>query len=185
MNLFFRFLRIFLPAFFTKKRTGLMDVHTIRSSVWIGDQDPLGHMTNSRYSSFTDLGTMNYMGRTGALMTYRKRGWSPIVQHESITFYRMMKFPQKFELTTQLVGWEDCYICFRHRFHSKGKLIAESRMVARLVGRRRQKVTTDMALEAMGLDLTSPPLSQRYLDAIADLQAKDRERDAEQASKQG
>ena len=135
MNLFFRFLRIFLPAFFTKKRTGLMDVHTVRSSVWIGDQDPLGHMTNSRYSSFTDLGTMNYMGRTGALMTYRKRGWSPIIQHESITFYRMMKFPQKFELTTQLVGWADCYICFRHQFHSKGKLIAESRMVARLVGR--------------------------------------------------
>ena len=106
MNLFFRFLRIFLPAFFTKKRTGLMDVHTIRSSVWIGDQDPLGHMTNSRYSSFTDLGTMNYMGRTGALMTYRKRGWSPIIQHESITFYRMMKFPQKFR--------EQMYaVCFR------------------------------------------------------------------------
>ena len=182
MNLFFRFLRIFLPAFFTKKRTGLMDVHTVRSSVWIGDQDPLGHMTNSRYSSFTDLGTMNYMGRTGALMTYRKRGWSPIIQHESITFYRMMKFPQKFELTTQLVGWADCYICFRHQFHSKGKLIAESRMVARLVGRGRKKVDTQMALEAMGLNLESPQLSKRYLDAIADLQAKDAARNAERST---
>ena len=49
----------------------------------------------------------------------------------------------------------------------------------RLVGRRRQKVTTQMALEAMGLTLTSPQLSQRYLDAIADLQAKDAEREAE------
>jgi hypothetical protein len=82
-------------------------------------------------------------------------------------------------MTTQLVGWQDCYICFRHRFHSKGKLIAESRMVARLMGRRRQKVTTQMALEAMGLDLESPELSQRYLDAIADLQARDAEREAE------
>jgi len=149
-----------------------MDVHTVRSSVWIGDQDPLGHMTNSRYSSFTDLGTMKY----------RKRGWSPIIQHESITFYRMMKFPQKFELTTQLVGWADCYICFRHQFHSKGKLIAESRMVARLVGRGRKKVDTQMALEAMGLNLESPQLSQRYLDAIADLQAKDAARNAERST---
>ena len=149
-----------------------MDVHTVRSSVWIGDQDPLGHMTNSRYSSFTDLGTMNYMGRT----------WSPIIQHESITFCRMMKFPQKFELTTQLVGWADCYICFRHQFHSKGKLIAESRMVARLVGRGRKKVDTQMALEAMGLNLESPQLSQRYLDAIADLQAKDAARNAERST---
>ena len=90
MNLFFRFLRVFLPAFFTKKRTGLMDVHTIRSSVWIGDQDPLGHMTNSRYSSFTDLGTMNYMGRTGALMTYRKRAYQRLgigSQRELLMWY--------------------------------------------------------------------------------------------------
>jgi hypothetical protein len=31
----------------------------------------------------------------------------------------------------------------------------------------------------MGLDLESPELSQRYLDAIADLQARDAEREAE------
>jgi len=172
MNLFFRFLRVFLPAFFSRERTGLLDVHIVRSAVWLGDQDPMGHMTNSRYSSFTDLGIMNFMGRTGTLKVFRSRGWVPIIQHESLTFHRMMKFPQKFELRTQMVGWQDCYICFRHEFHSKGKLIAESRMVARLVGRRRQKVTADMALEALGHPMESPPLSARYLNAIADLQAK-------------
>lgn len=171
MNLFFRFLRVFLPAFFSSKRTGLLDVHVIRSAVWIGDQDPMGHMTNSRYSSFTDLGIMNFMGRTGTLKAFRKRGWIPIIQHESLTFHRMMKFPQKFELRTQMVGWEDCYICFRHEFHSRGKLVAESRMVARLVGRKRARVTADMALEALGQPMDSPPLGIRYKEAINDLRA--------------
>ncbi len=171
MNLFFRFLRVFLPAFFSSKRTHLLDVHIVRSAVWLGDQDPMGHMTNSRYSSFTDLGIMNFMGRTGTMKVFRKRGWIPIIQHESLTFHRMMKFPQKFELRTQMVGWVDCYICFRHEFHSKGRIVAESRMVARLVGRRKQKVTAGMALEALGVSIESPALSQRYLDAIADLEA--------------
>ncbi|MAN45314.1 MAG: thioesterase [Alphaproteobacteria bacterium] len=181
MNLFFRFLRVFLPAFFSSQRTNLLDVHIVKSAVWLGDQDPMGHMTNSRYSSFTDLGIMNFMGRTGTLKAFRKRGWMPVIQHESLTFYRMMRFPQKFELRTQMVGWEDCYICFRHEFHSKGKLIAESRMVARLTGRRKTKVTAEMALEALGLSVESPQLGQRYLDAIADLQAKAAERAAEKA----
>lgn len=172
MNLFFRFLRIFLPAFFSSKKTGMMDLHTIRSAVWIGDHDPMGHMTNSRYSSFTDLGIMNYMGRTGALKAFRKQGWFPIIQFESLTFHRMMKFPQKFELQTRLVGWQDCYFCFRHQFYSRGKLIAESRMVARLTGRRRLKVTADMVQKVLDLDLESPLLAQRYLEAIADLEAK-------------
>jgi hypothetical protein len=39
-----------------------------------------------------------------------------------------------------------------------------------------------MALEAMGLNLESPQLSQRYLDAIADLQAKDAARNAERST---
>ncbi len=171
MNLFFRFLRIFLPAFFSKARTGLLDMHTIRSAVWIGDHDPLGHMTNSRYASFTDLGIMNFMGRTGTLKVFRKRGWIPVIQYESLLYFRSMRFPQKFELQTQMVGWQDTYMCFRHTFISGGKTIATSRMIARLVGRGKERVTADMALEALGTPMQSPPLDKPFLDAIAELAA--------------
>lgn len=172
MNLFFRLLRVLLFAMFSGKRTQMLDPHTLRFRVWIGDQDPMGHMTNSRYGSFTDLGIMNYMTRTGFLQVFRKRGWFPIVQHESFTYHRMMKFPQAFELTTEIVGWDDCYICFRHLFHSRGKLVAESRMISRIVGRKGAKVTGQMALEAMGLSVESPALGIRYVEAIDDLKAK-------------
>jgi len=172
MNLFFRLLRILLSAWFSKTKTHILDVHTIRSAVWIGDHDPMGHMTNSRYASFTDLGIMNFMGRTGTLKAFRARGWVPIIQHEALTYFHSMRFPQKFELQTRMVGWDGTYMCFRHTFISKGRTVATSRMIARLKGRGKERVTADMALEALGMPMESPPLDKPFLDAIADLRAE-------------
>ncbi|MEZ5953450.1 MAG: thioesterase family protein [Hyphomonas sp.] len=171
MNLFFRLLRILLASYFSKERTHFMDVHTIRSKVWIGDHDMLGHMTNSRYASFTDLGIMNFMGRSGTMRVFRKHGWVPVIQHESLTYFRSISFPQAFEVQTQMVGWDGTYMCFRHAFVSGGRTIATSRMIARLVGRKKQRVTADMALEALGQPMESPPLEQPFLEAIAELRA--------------
>lgn len=173
MNLFFRFLRIFLPAFFSRSHTHLMDLHIIRSAVWLGDQDPMGHMTNSRYSSFTDLAVMNYIGRTGALKAFRKRGWLPVIQYESITFLRMLRYPQKFEVHTRLAGWEDTRLVFLHSFVTPdGRVHAESTMIARLTGRKKMRVTADMAMEALGVDLESPPLSPQVRAVLDDLKAR-------------
>lgn len=172
MNLFFRFLRVFLPAFFSKVKTGLLDLHIAGSAVWLGGQDPMGRMTNSRYSSFTDLGTMNFMGRTGALKTCRKRSCIPIFQYGSFNYIRMLRYPQKFELQTRLAGCEDCFICFEHKFVAKDQICATSRMVARLYGRRKAKVTAEMAMEALGVKYDSPPLDEHYRRVIAELQAR-------------
>ena len=119
MNLFFRFLRIFLPAWFARERTQPLDVHVIKSAVWIGDHDPMGHMTNSRP-----------------------------------------------------VGWEGSYILFEHKFISKGRTVAESRMVARLVGRRKQRVTIDMVFEGYGLHMDSPEISPQFRAMLNDLEAR-------------
>ncbi len=172
MNLFFRFLRVFLPAFFSKVKTGILDLHIVRSAVWLGDQDPMGHMTNSRYSSFTDLGMMNFMGRTGALKAYRKRGWMPIVQYESFNYIRMLRYPQKFELQTRLAGWDDCFICFEHKFVSKEQVCATSRVVARLYGRKKAKVTAQEAMDALGVQLDSPELHPAYHRIIEEIKAR-------------
>jgi acyl-CoA thioesterase FadM len=172
MNLFFRFLRIFLPAYFSGRRTEPFDVHVIRSAVWLGDQDPMGHMTNSRYSSFTDLAMLNYIARTGFLHVFRKRGWMPVIQAEALTFYRMMQFPQKFEVRTEPVGWEGSYILFRHTFVSGGKVVAESRMVARLVGRKKERVTIDMVFDGYGLHLDAPEIPANYRSMLDDLKAR-------------
>lgn len=172
MNLFFRFLRVFLPAFFSRVHTSLLDLHIIRSAVWLGDQDPMGHMTNSRYSSFTDLSIMNYMGRTGALKAFRKRGWIPVIQYESFAYLRMLRYPQKFEVHTRLTGWGDTHLVFQHTFLSEGRVHAESMMIARLTGRKKLRVTSQMAMDALGVTLESPPLSPQVQALLEDLKAR-------------
>lgn len=172
MNLFFRFLRIFLPALFSRVRTSLLDLHVIRSAVWLGDQDPMGHMTNSRYSSFTDLAIMNYMGRTGALMAFRKRGWLPVIQYENFYYLRMMRYPQKFEVHTRLICWEETQMVFRHSFISDGRVHAESCTVARLTGRKKARVTAAMAMDALGVSLESPPIEPAIRTILDELKAR-------------
>ena len=172
MNLFFRFLRILLAALLTRRITSLLDMHTIRSAVWLGDQDPMGHMTNSRYSSFTDLAIMNFMGRTRALIAFRKRGWLPVIQYESFFYHRMLRYPQKFEVQTRLIGWEDTFIVFQHDFISGERVHATSLMVARLTGRKKMRVTADMAMEVMKVTLQSPPLEQHVQDILRELRAR-------------
>ncbi len=172
MNLFFRFLRILLSALFARKRTHLLDPHTIRSAVWIGDQDIMGHMTNSRYSSFTDLAVMNFIARTGALGVFRKRGWLPIIQFEALSFHRMLRYPQKFEVVTRLAGWEGSHICLTHTFLAEGRVVAESRMISRLAGRKKQKVTSGMAMEALGVHLESPALDPPFQAALDGLRLR-------------
>lgn len=173
MNLFLRFLRTILPALLARPGTSLLDLHRLHFSVWLGDQDPLGHMTNSRYSSFTDLAIMNYMGRTGALMAFRRRGWVPVIQHEAFTYFRMLRFPERFEIHTRLIGWENTRMVFEHNFIREGRVHAQSLMIARLTGRRKAQVTAAMALEALGISLQSPPLEPR-VQGILDEMSTDR-----------
>lgn len=172
MNLFFRFLRILLAALLSRRRRSLLDLHAIRSAVWLGDQDPMGHMTNSRYSSFTDLAVMNYMGRTGAFGAFRKRGWLPVIQYESFFYHRMLRYPQKFEVQTRLIGWEGTYMVFQHEFISGERVHATSLMVARLTGRKKMRVTADMAMEVMNVVLQSPPLTPHVQEVLRELRAR-------------
>jgi acyl-CoA thioesterase FadM len=166
MNLFFRFVRTMLAAMFSSRRTGLLELHMIRSKVWLGDQDPMGHMTNSRYSSFTDLGIMNYMGRTRALHTFRRRGWLPVIQYEAFFYHRMLRYPQPFEVHIRLIGWDDAYMVFRHEFISGDCVHATSLLIARLTGRKKTRVTAMMAMEALGEALESPPLDPQIYEII-------------------
>jgi hypothetical protein len=63
-------------------------------------------------------------------------------------------------------------MCFHHQFQSGGRVCAESRMIARLSGRQKAEVTAEMALEALGVSLESPPLDKNFLHIIAQLDSR-------------
>lgn len=169
MNLFFRMLRVMLAARFGAK-TSPLDVHRLHFWVWLGDQDPSAHMTNSRYSSFTDLALLNLVLRSGLMAKIRKAGWMPVIQHESFHYLRMLHFPQRFEVQSQIVGWHEGYICFEHRFLRKGREVCRTHMICRLIGRNKQRVMASDVIDMFNLKLEQPELAQVYQDIIRQIE---------------
>ncbi|RIJ28225.1 thioesterase family protein [Henriciella mobilis] len=171
MNLFLRLVLTFLRASFSTKRASLFDTTEIRSRVMLTDQDMFSHMTNSRYFSFSDLGIINYVVRTGAWKQFRKRGWFPVVCAESVTFAGMLRAHQTFSVETRLVGWSETYLCLEHRFLHKASETARVCIVARIASRSKEKVTIDDLVKLLGVSESSPPLGDTYLGLISDVEA--------------
>ena len=171
MNLFFRLLFVFIRASLAKEKVSLLDAVHLRSRVMLTDQAMFAHMTNSRYFSFSDLGVINYIVRTGFWPKLRKRGWFPVVCAESVVFARMLRWRDRFVITTRLVAWTDTYICLQHDFTRQDKATATVRIVARFASRKRDRVTMDDVIELLAVDQTSPPLPEVFARMIDDIEA--------------
>ncbi|MEQ9316332.1 MAG: thioesterase family protein [Henriciella sp.] len=185
MNLFFRLLLVFLRATFSKKNDDVFAETELRSRVMLTDQDMFAHMTNSRYFSFSDLATINYIIRTGYWPKLRKAGWVPVVAAESVTFARTLKAHQAFVIKTRLQGWDERYICLEHNFIRNGKQTARVRSIARFASRRKGKsVTMADVMNLLGVERPSPALPEPYQRLIEDIQA-DRAAPAEEVENGG
>lgn len=171
MNLFLRLVRIFIAALFSKERVDMLAPTFLKFRVWLLDQDMFAHMTNSRYLSFGDLGTINYMIRSGFWPVLRKHGWFPVICSQNVVIHRMLRQPQKFTLKSQVVGWDDTYVCLRHSFMRDETQHAELRVVARFASRNRKRVDTDDVMKAMGNEHISPKIEPIFADMIAEVRA--------------
>lgn len=172
MNLFFRLLIVFIRARMSKQKIGATEPVKIDFRVWLTDQDMFMHMTNSRYLSFSDLGTINYMVRAGFWKILRKKGWFPVICAQSMVITRMLDTPNKFQLVTKIIGWTDTYVCISHKFIYRNRQHAEVSVVARFASRDKQLVVPQNLIDASGQTLTSPELPAAFLALIKDVETR-------------
>ena len=172
MNLFFRLLRIYFSAVRHTKTTHYNDVHTLRFSVFITDQDVFNHLNNSRYLSFTDLAMVDWLIRVGAWRIIRGQGWFPVFVYKEQHYYKQLRFPQAFDVETRLVGWEDGYLCCEHHFMRNGTCYALSRTIGRIIGRKGQRPTVDEIADLLGVDKKDQPtLPDVFVDRLDKIKA--------------
>lgn len=188
MNLFFRFVIAALRARFSP-RTHINDVHVQSFRVWIGDQDMFQHMTNSRYTSFTDLAVINYLLRTGLWNAMRKRRWTPVIVYKNVRINKMLSFPQRFEVHTRIAAWVGEYALLSHDFVRRGKTTATSLTIGRFIGGRKDRPNIDDVLAGLNLsDYDHPEPSPWFLDQIEQIEtarAAAREKRAAETSTSG
>ena len=171
MNLFFRLVWVFLKASFAKEKITVLGSAVLKFRVWLTDQDMFAHLTNSRYMSFSDLGTINFIIRSGFWGVMRKRGWFPVICAQSMTVSRMLKTPQAFEVSTNLVGWNDTYVGISHTFTRHGQVHAQVNVLARFTSGKRKKITPQDVIRAAGSDTQSPQMPEAFERLILQIDA--------------
>lgn len=152
VRLFWLLLRLrFLP------RVAPFDTVRLPLRAWFNDIDFNWHVNNSRYLAFMDLGRVQMLGQTGVLREVVRRHWTPVAQAVEIRFIRDIKPLQRFELRTQLVGWDEKYWYIEQSFHS-GNTVHAVAFARGLFLERGHKVAPAEVAALMGHSPESPPL---------------------------
>jgi acyl-CoA thioesterase FadM len=164
MNLIVRLIWVILTA----KGRGRMDVTEegrFALRCWPNDLDTNMHMNNGRYLTIMDLGRLDLIARTGLWPVMRARKWYPVIASAKISFRRSLNVFETFELTTQVIGWDDKWLYIEHRMERGGKVMAQAFVKGLFLGPD-GKVAMEELVGAIGHDGPSPELDPAVVAAL-------------------
>ena len=135
MHLIFRTLLLLLTA---RRRPALdiWDSSTLSLRVLPTDIDIAMHVNNGMYFSLMDLGRFELMVRAGVWDTFRRKGWSPVVGAETISFRKSLTLGQQYSIETRIIGFDDRAIFFEQRMVADGEIHARAYIATRLVSKQ-------------------------------------------------
>ena len=169
MNLLFRLLWIMLRARLSSKTAAPQDIVRLNLHVWLTDQDMFMHMTNSRYLSFGDLGRVDALIRTGLRRALDQQGWQAEICAQTMTINRMLKFPNRFTLETQIHAWNDRYIAIGQTFLRRGRNHATVNTVLQIQTESGDTVPPADLFAQLEANATSPAMPETFEALIAQL----------------
>ncbi|MGX5715386.1 acyl-CoA thioesterase [Arthrobacter sp. MAHUQ-56] len=113
------------------------------------DIDIAMHVNNGMYLSLMDLGRFDLMVRSGVWKRMRRRGWSPVVSAETISFRKSLQLWQEYTIETRIIGLDTKAIFFEQRMVADGEIYARAYIATRLVAKGRP-VSQEEILEEFG-----------------------------------
>lgn len=155
---------VFLTSW-NAKRISVLDESKLHFRTWFHDLDFNMHMNNGRYLTLMDLGRIDLMVRTGLFKTIIRDKWMPIVGSAHVTFRRSLRPLQAFEVTTQVVAWDQKWFYMEQKFVSQNKLYARGLVKASLTDRE-GLIPTERILALLGADPHPPALPDRWRQII-------------------
>ncbi|MFJ2619364.1 acyl-CoA thioesterase [Glutamicibacter sp. NPDC087344] len=161
MHMIFRILLVFLQS---KKRPKLsmFDTGSVSMRATLTDIDFAGHINNGMYFSIFDLGRFDLMFRSGVWDIMRKNKWTPVVQCETMTFRKSVKFGTKFSQETRLLGLDDKCIYFEQRIVVDGEIYARGYIATRMTSKK-GAVPNEEIMNAVGLEIPADRVVPQWL----------------------
>ncbi|WP_408096089.1 acyl-CoA thioesterase [Peredibacter sp. HCB2-198] len=146
MHMIFRTILIFLKKRFLSK-TSFNEKTTITMRVFPTDLDFLWHVNNGVYFSFMDFGRWDMIFRNGTFDLATKMGWYSVVAGETIKFKRSLELWDKFQLETQIMGYDEKYFFIQQRFMKDGNVMATGLVKVRFLKRKGGTVSTKEVMD--------------------------------------
>lgn len=146
----FKFIRFWFKSWFLSDNLKADAVSKVSFRVMPWDCDPNMHMTNSRYFYYMDYARfwrLVHMGVFREIML--KQRCLPMAVSQEITYIRDIAPLEKFEIQTELAGWDEKYFYITQDFYSKKGLCAKA-MVRGLFLQNRAPVAVSKVLGIYG-----------------------------------
>lgn len=166
MNLYLRLLAFTL---LTRRRSRVSPLGPVRTPfrVWPTDLDLLRHVNNGTYLTIMDIARLDLLSRAGISDEIRRRGWYPVVVAETITFRRSLTLFQRFEIRTEVLGWDERSVFLQQDFLRAERVVASAVIRARFLGRDGERVGPLQVLELAGEVGEQPELPRWVQDWAA------------------
>jgi acyl-CoA thioesterase FadM len=132
------------------------------------DCDFYGHVNNSRYFSFMDLGRIDFGLQTRSLKVFMKNKWGFILAGSAITFVRPLQPFQAFTLSTEVLSWDEKYIYLLQQIRVKDKIHATALMKMATQGKKGVILPTDV-IKTLGLDPHKKPVLPETVNLLRQL----------------
>jgi acyl-CoA thioesterase FadM len=159
VNLFLRLIWVVLTSR-SRGSVGVLEASRVSFRVLPHDLDTLMHMNNGRFLSILDLGRVDAVLRSGLAAKLRERGWYPVAAAETILFRKSLTLFQKFDVETQVLGWDSKAFFVGQRFLRDGKVVAQAAIRARFLKKTGGTVRPAEILALAGHGAPSPILPE-------------------------
>ncbi|OED43187.1 hypothetical protein ACH42_10855 [Endozoicomonas sp. (ex Bugula neritina AB1)] len=116
---------LLLASFFKPKLPITNPKNSLKLRVLPNDLDINMHMNNGRYLTICDLSRVDMFIRTGLAKSMYKEDWIPVISEHTMKYKRPLKPFQKYEVTMEIVSWDDKFFQMEHEFIVNGKVLAE------------------------------------------------------------
>ena len=169
MNLWLRLAIFFLTVRF-RSRCSVLGPTVLKFRVLPSDLDLLGHLNNGKYLTILDICRLDLVTRSGLLRELTKRRWYPVVAAQTIQFRRSLYPFKKFQVTTEVVGWDEKYFFIRHLLTADSELVALALIAKRFLGPRAARLAPRQILNILGqapAPPQTPPWLVRWLEDLS------------------
>ncbi len=145
---YFRLVRLFTKNS-SKRKLDIGEKGILKMKVCLVDIDPFMELNNGRHLTMMDFGRFDLAIRSGLVRVIKKKNWGLVVAGASVRYRHRLKLWQKYELHSQIVGYDDKWFYFHQKTIRDGK-IHSAALIRTAVTSSKGIVKSNEVLTAMG-----------------------------------